>query len=727
MKRILGVDIGRPLLLGARRLNGGMNFAIFSRNATGVRLELFDDPQDPEPSASFELDSRQHRTGDIWHIWIEGIGCNQVYAFQVDGPYAPEHGHRFNRNKVILDPYATALIGTDLWDFASARGFDLDSPLKDLSFSEEGNSQHMPKCLIADTRFDWEGDRPLKHSWSDTIIYETHVRGLTIHPSSSVQEPGTFLGLVEKIPHFKELGVTAVELMPVQEFNAGELTTINPLTGEPLRNYWGYDTVSFFAPKESYSTCKGPGCQVIEFKAMVKELHRAGIEVILDIVFNHTAEGNELGPTLNFRGLDNSIYYMLKDDRRFYRNYSGCGNTVNCNHPVVRGYILDCLRYWAIEMHVDGFRFDLASVLGRDENGKILPNPPLLESIAEDPILRDVKLIAEAWDAGGAYQVGSFPGQRWSEWNGCFRDDIRRFWHGEPGLIGALATRICGSSDLYQHTGKHPINSINFVTCHDGFTLNDLVSYKYKHNEANGEGNRDGSNQNYSDNHGIEGETGDPEVNAIRIRQSKNMLATLFVSRGVPMMLGGDEFRRTQSGNNNAYCQDNEISWYDWGLLDRNRELFRFTREIILFRKRHKVLRTQEFYTDKDIRWLVPSGGNPDWSSPDQALGCLIQPPQNDAAASDPTLCLLFNAEDFEVTFNLPRSPEGYWRLAVDTAASSPADIHEEGAEKRLRPQNKYRMTAKSMVILLGTKRRSARTRERQETKPFSHAGYQDR
>lgn len=360
------------------------------------------------------------------------------------------------------------------------------------------------------------------------------MRGLTIHPSSGVTHPGTFLGVIEKIPYFRELGVTAVELMPVQEFNENELVVRNPLTGELLRNYWGYNTVAFFAPKESYGTGASPGCQVAEFKTMVRELHKAGIEVILDIVLNHTAEGDELGPTLNFRGIENRIYYMLKSDRRGYQNFSGCGNTLNCNHPVVRSYILDCLRHWVIEMHVDGFRFDLASVLGRDEQGDVLPNPPLLEAIAEDPILRDVKLIAEAWDAGGAYQVGSFPGLRWSEWNGRFRDDIRRFWRGEPGLVPLLATRLCGSADLYQGNRKVPMNSINFVTCHDGFTLNDLVSYQQKHNEANGEQSRDGENVNFSHNYGTEGDTRDRTIEAVRLRQIKNLLATLLISRGFP-------------------------------------------------------------------------------------------------------------------------------------------------------------------------------------------------
>ncbi|NLJ28073.1 glycogen debranching protein GlgX [Desulforhabdus amnigena] len=696
------VGIGKPLPFGASEVEGGINFAVFSRHAQKVWLELFDAPEDEKAFASIELDPKGHRTGDIWHVWIRGIGNGQIYAFRVDGPYQPEEGHRFNRHKLLLDPYAHALVGTRNWDFKLAIGAQLYAAELDIFCSTENNARHMAKCLLADTRFDWQGDRPLKHSWSDTILYETHVRGLTIHPSSAAKNPGTFLGIVEKIPYFKKLGITAIELMPVQEFNENELDRLNPITGERLRNFWGYNTVSFFAPKESYSSGRELGCQVTEFKTMVRELHRAGIEVILDIVLNHTAEGDERGPTLNFRGMENSIYYMLRSNRRLYRNYSGCGNSLNCNHPVVRGYILDCLRHWVIEMHVDGFRFDLATVLGRDLNGDILPNPPILERIAEDPLLRDVKLIAEAWDAGGAYQVGSFPGQRWSEWNGHYRDDVRRFWRGDPGMIGALASRICGSADLYQRTGKHPLNSINFITCHDGFTLNDLVSYKLKHNEANGEENLDGEDENFSDNYGVEGETTDPAIESLRIRQIKNMLATLFISRGVPMILGGDEFRRTQKGNNNAYCQDNEVSWFDWTLLSRNRQIFRFTREMIHFRKRHKVLAAEKFYTADDIVWFGPDGKVPEWEGDGRTLGCMVNPMKGEADESKQALCILFNAEETAKVFTLPSPPPGrFWHRFVDTSKSYPHDIRTVGKEKIMKEQGIYPLQARSMVILI--------------------------
>ena len=469
----------------------------------------------------------------------------------------------------------------------------------------------MPKCVFTQEHFHWHDDRPPRHPWSKTVIYETHVRGFTIHPSSGVEHPGTYRGLMEKIPYFKELGVTAVELMPVQEFNEYQVTGINPQTGQPLRNYWGYDPVAFFAPKASYSSSGGLGQQKLEFKEMVRAFHDAGIEVILDVVFNHTAEGNELGPTLCFRGIDNAIFYMLADDKRYYKDYTGTGNTINANHPVVRDHILAALRYWVVEMHVDGFRFDLASVLGRDGTGKLLANAPLLERIAEDPILRDVKIIAEAWDAAGAYEVGSFSERRWAEWNGRYRDDVRRFWRGDDGMLGLFASRICGSADIYAKSGKGPESSINFVTCHDGFTLNDLVSYRHKHNEANGENNHDGTDANFSENYGAEGETTDAGIESMRKRQIKNFLLTLLISRGVPMLLGGDEFRRTQGGNNNAYCQDNETSWYDWSYLEQHREIFRFTRGMIAFRRAHPILSKEQFYTDAEIHWFGPQGDCP--------------------------------------------------------------------------------------------------------------------
>ena len=636
-----------PLAHDAR--GNGVNFALFSRHAHGVCLELFDHPEDAKPARSIILDAARNKTGDIWHVWLEGIRTGQLYGFRIAGPYAPHEGHRFNPNKLLVDPYATAIAQLPGCDFRPALGYDPTSPLKDLSLSEVDDAATAPKSVVTHADFDWQGDQPLRHPWESTVIYELHVRGYTIHPTAGVPFPGTYRGLIHKIPYLKELGVTAVELMPVQEFNESQAFRVNPLTGEPLKNYWGYDPIGFFAPKASYASVSADGAQVLEFKEMVRALHAAGIEVILDVVFNHTVEGNELGPTVCFRGIDNAIYYWLDDDKRFYRDFTGTGHTINAAHPVVRDLILDALRYWVMEMHVDGFRFDLASVLGRDRQGHVLADAPLLERIAEDPILRDAKLIAEAWDAAGAYQVGSFSHSRWAEWNGRFRDDVRRFWRGDEGMLASFASRICGSSDLYQTSGKGPQCSINFVTCHDGFTLNDLVSYARKHNEANGEDNRDGPGENYSENHGVEGESDDPAVEAMRRRQIKNFLLTLAIARGVPMLLAGDEFRRSQRGNNNAYCQDNETSWVDWSLLQRHDEIFRFACRALAFRRAHAVLRREAFYTGEDIQWFDPRGTSPDWFDPRQkAVACLVR------GQDGPDLYLMFNADTAAVRFVLP-------------------------------------------------------------------------
>ena len=595
---------------------------------------------------------------------MKGIGPGQLYAYRVDGPYEPSEGHRFNFNRLLLDPFATAISQVPRWDFTSALGYDASAPKQDLVISTLDNSRSMPKCVFVNEPFEWDGDQPPCHPWSKTVIYETHVRGFTIHPKSGVDHPGTYRGLMEKIPYLKTLGVTAVELMPVQEFNEFSVTRRNPQTNQPLRNYWGYDPVAFFAPKASYSSSGGLGQQKLEFKEMVRALHKGGIEVILDVVFNHTAEGNEQGPTLSFRGIDNTIFYMLADDKRYYKDYTGTGNTINANHPVVRNHILSALRHWVVEMHVDGFRFDLAAVLGRGRSGSLLSNPPLLERIAEDPILRNVKIIAEAWDAAGAYEVGSFSERRWAEWNGRYRDDVRRFWRGDDGMLGLFASRICGSADIYTKSGKGPDGSINFITCHDGFTLNDLVSYRSKHNEANGENNHDGTDANFSENYGSEGETKDGGIETLRKRQIKNFLLTLLISRGVPMLLGGDEFRRTQGGNNNAYCQDNETSWYDWSHLDEHREIFNFTRGMIAFRSAHPVLSKEQFYTDAEIHWFGPRGELPNWLDPkEKQFACLIHEDEQSA------LYVMFNAGGDAVDFSLPPAPSGVrWRLAVDTS-----------------------------------------------------------
>lgn len=688
---------GVALPLGAHVRGNGVNFALFSRHATGVRLDLFDGPEDAMPVRSFILNPARNKTGDIWHVWLEGIGPGQVYGFRIAGPYNPQEGHRFTPDKLLIDPYATAIVSVPNCDFSKAFGYDPSSPMKDLSLSHVDDAATAPKCVITHADFDWQGDQPLGYPWESTVIYELHVRGYTIHPSGGFSCPGTYRGLIQRIPYLKDLGVTAVELMPVQEFNERHLQRHNPHTGERLTNYWGYDPLGFLAPKASYASVRGDGAQVFEFKEMVRAFHGEALEVILDVVFNHTVEGNQLGPTLSFRGIDNTIYYWLDDDKRFYRDFTGTGQTINAAHPVVRDLILDALRYWVMEMHVDGFRFDLASVLGRDRRGHVLADAPLLERIAEDPILRDTKLIAEAWDAAGAYQVGSFADRRWAEWNGHFRDDVRRFWRGDEGMMGAFASRICGSSDLYQGSGKGPDCSINFITCHDGFTLNDLVSYARKHNEANGEDNLDGLDENYSANYGIEGDSDDQAIEAVRRRQIKNFILTLAVSRGVPMLLAGDEFRRTQHGNNNAYCQDNATSWVDWSLLQRNNEIFRFARGMLALRRTHSVLRREAFYTSEEMQWFNPAGKNPDWSDPHQKCVAGWVQGQN-----GPDLYLMFNSGIEAAGFVLPRLRRAAsWRLAADTAKRSPHDFCSPGEEKVLDEPARYVVESRSSVVLV--------------------------
>lgn len=707
------VDIGKAGILGASVVKEGVNFAIFSRHATAVTLILFESAAADSPCVEIPLDKKGNKTGDIWHCLVLGLKAGACYLYRVDGLYQPEQGLRFNPHKAIIDPYAKALTRLEKWDLQKCTGFDLNSPKGDLSFSKEENLRHLPRCIVIDdSDFDWQGDTPLNYPLRFSVLYETHVKGLTAHPESGVKHPGTYLGVIEKIPYFKELGITSLELLPIHEFNEYELTRINPRTGKILTNYWGYSTAAFFAPKESYAADHSPGGQVRDFKLMVRELHKAGIEVILDIVFNHTAEGNEQGPTFSFRGLDNPIYYTLSENKRYYQNYSGCGNTVNCNHPVVRTFIMHCLRYWVVEMHVDGFRFDLGSILGRDQQGRLMESPPMLERIAEDPILSSTKIIAEAWDAGGAYQVGWFPGGRWAEWNDRYRDNVRRYWRGDPKETRYLATRLSGSSDLYLRDGRKPFHSINFVTSHDGFTLKDMVTYNHKHNEENGEQNRDGSDNNNSYNYGFEGPTIDPVLEGIRKRQIKNFMATLMISLGTPMILGGDEIGRTQNGNNNAYCQDNEISWFDWSLLETNKELFRFAKEMIAFRLRHPGFMRPEFYTGHegaynatpDINWYTEKGLTPDWDKIGYTLALQVNGRQADVTR-DKDVCdfyIMFNAGLDVVNFSIP-APAGRrnWFRAVDTSLNSPMDILTAGKEEALAVPNRYKLKARSMAILI--------------------------
>lgn len=703
---------GKPVPFGSTVTATGVNFALFSRHATRVWLMLFDEPTDDAPGYEVELDPINHRTGDMWHIHLSGLKHGQLYLYRVDGPYAPESGHRFNKHKPLLDPYARALTNQP-WDFSQAYGYDPASGDKDLSFSTTTNLAGMPKCVVyGDDGFDWEGDRPLNRPWPKTIIYETHVRSLTAHPNAGVEYPGTYHGVIEKIPYLKELGITAVELLPIHEFNNYEFERFNPLTKERLVNYWGYNTLAFFAPKGSYSHLGADrGQQVLAFKQMVKALHQAGIEIILDVVFNHTVEGNQLGPTLSFRGLDNSIYYLLADDLRYYKNFSGVGNSLNCNHPIMRDFIIDCLRYWVQEMHVDGFRFDLATGLSRDRWGDIQGNPALPARIAEDPLLRTAKLIAEPWDIGG-YQVGHFPGGRWAEWNDKYRDELRQYWRGDPGLTGALATRLAGSADLYYANGRTPNHSINFLAAHDGFTLNDLVSYNTKHNEANGEGNQDGHNYNVSYNYGAEGPTNRPEIEAIRNRQIKNFWATLLLSQGTPMINGGDEFRRTQQGNNNAYCQDNEISWYDWRLIEQHADVYRFVRHLIAFRQAHPIFRRTKFFTGhdldgdqyRDIHWYDPSGRDADWDPTEKRLMCSLDGSKEETGAGrdDVDVLMMFNADECSHLFYiLPVPHQGEWYVVLDTSLRPPDDIRPPGQEILLESTMAYHVKARSMVVLI--------------------------
>ncbi len=702
--------------MGAQIMGDGVNFSIFSRNGTGVILMLFAKAEDSKPIFEIPLDPRKNRTGDIWHIFLHGLKAGALYLYRVDGPYLPEQGYRFNPNKSLIDPYAKALSGDFTWNTTHALGYDPKAASGDLSFSTEKDAGFTPKCIVVDDDdFDWQGDKPLNYPLRFSVIYETHLRGLTMHNSSGVAHPGTYRGVVEKIPYLKDLGVTSLEFLPIHEFDELDNLHSNPKTGEKLQNYWGYQTIAFFAPKSSYSSSGRRGEQVAEFKEMVRELHKAGIEVIMDIVFNHTSEGDQTGPTLSFRGLDNTIYYMLDDNKRYYKNFSGCGNTLNCNHPVMRSLILDCLRYRVIDMHVDGFRFDLGSILGRDQKGRLMENPPILERIAEEPVLRNTKIIAEAWDAGGAYQVGWFPGGRWAEWNDRYRDDIRKFWRGDDHAVQGLATRITGSSDLYLRDGRKPFHSINFITSHDGFTMNDLVTYNGKHNEENGERNRDGNDSNFSYNYGYEGPVSNPGIEKIRNRQVKNYLATLILSIGTPMLLGGDEFRRSQRGNNNAYCQNNDISHYNWDFLRAHEDVHRFTRALIAFRMRHSAFLRPEFYTGKDqnrnripdITWFNEDGHSPDWSSQQRALACRVDGSKADIwlDRDDNDFFMIFNSRVEPALFKVTQAPEGCsWYRVIDTAKDAPNDFLDYEEHALIGPQSEYKAEPRSFVLLIAKK-----------------------
>jgi isoamylase len=615
---------------------------------------------------------------------VAGLPPEICYGYRVDGPKGLMH--RYDPSIVLLDPAARSLSCGKPW---GDPGVNTRRSMVNAGLGYDPEDVHL--CIPRE----------------DTILYELHVRGFTRDRSSNVLHPGTYAGLIEKIPYLKSLGITAVELLPIDEFDENDCAYVNPITGEKLKNYWGYNTIAFAAPKAAYASNPEFSGPWDEFRKMVKTFHEAGIEVVLDVVFNHTAEGSELGRTYHFRGLDNSLYYMLDEQGR-YLNFSGCGNTVNSNHPVVRYLLLSCLRNMVSEAVVDGFRFDLASVFGRNMRGEVLVQPPVIEMISEDALMSDTKMIAEPWDAGGLYQVGSFPGgERWSVWNGQYRDDIRRFWRGEPNMTSALATRLCGSDDLYH--GRGPLHSLNFITCHDGFTLWDLVSYNRKHNIANGESNRDGNDYNISWNCGVEGPTDDPAVLALRKRQVRNFLATLLISQGVPMLLGGDELLRTQSGNNNAWCQDNAISWVDWTLAKENADFQRFVGQLIALRRRHPALRRKTFFRGTseggppDIAWHGQEPGKPDWSPESRAVAAVLDGRKIDRPGEvDRDFCIIMNAYWEPLVFQIPASPTGrIWRRTVDTALPSPDDALGLDEGPAIKVGHLYTVEARSMVILV--------------------------
>ena len=677
---------GRSWPLGATLSHGGVNFSLFSRNATGAELLLFDREDDSAPARVIPIDPATNRSYHYWHVFVPAVLPGQIYGFRVEGPFDPTRGLRFDTDKVLLDPYGRAVVVPQNYD-------------REAAGREGDNAATAMKSVVVDPQaYDWEGDLPLARPSARTIIYEMHVRGFTRHPSSGVapETRGTYAGLIEKISYLEKLGVTAVELLPVFQFDA-----LDCPSGKV--NYWGYAPVSFFAPHRAYSSRQDPLGPVDEFRDMVKALHRVGIEVILDVVFNHTAEGDQGGPTVSLKGIDNPTYYILDKGGSHYANYTGCGNTLNANHPVVRRMIVDCLRYWVGEMHVDGFRFDLASILSRDASGNPLPDPPVLWDIESEPALAGTKLIAEAWDAAGLYQVGSFVGDAWKEWNGRFRDDVRDFFRGQRGSLCRLADRIVGSPEIFGHENREAEQSVNFVTCHDGFTLNDLVSYNQKHNDANGEENRDGADDNRSWNCGVEGPTDDPAVEKLRNRQVKNLLTVTLMSLGLPMILMGDEVRRTQNGNNNAYCQDNELSWFDWRLVAKHADVHRFVRLLNARRllrdvehERNRVsLTTMLLKANK--AWHGVKLFQPDWNDYSHSLAL-----EAELGGEGIRFYLILNAYREPLEFELPRLEGDKWRRWIDTSLDSPHDIVPWEQAPRV-SDSKYLVGDHSVVLLYAT------------------------
>jgi glycogen operon protein len=691
------VTPGQSSPLGASIVNGGINFSIFSRNAAALELLLFDGEDDSQPSAVIPLDPATSRSYHYWHAFIPGLQPGQLYAYRARGQFEPSRGKRFDPSKVLLDPYGRGVVVPQNYSREAAR------------HPGDNCATAMKSVVVDPSTYDWEGDTPLRRPSSRTIIYEMHVRGFTRHPSSCLKEHlrGTYAGLIEKIPYLKQLGITAVELLPVFQFD--------PQDCPPGKvNYWGYAPVSFFAPHQAYSSRRDPLGPIDEFRDMVKALHREGLEVILDVVFNHTSEGDHTGPTLSLRGLDNSIYYLLEPDQARYANFSGTGNTLNANHPIVRRLIVDSLRYWVETMHVDGFRFDLASILARDASGQVSPNPPVLWDIESDPVLAGTKLIAEAWDAAGLYQVGSFIGDSWKEWNGRFRDDVRSFFRGEDGFVGRLADRFLGSPEIYGHKEREAEQSVNFVTCHDGFTLNDLVSYDQKHNQPNGEDNRDGANDNRSWNCGVEGPSGDRTIEKLRERQIKNFLTLTLLSLGVPMLLMGDEARRSQCGNNNAYCQDDETSWFDWTLLWQDAGLHRFV-QLLAARRALRKMDTEhqrrslnQLLRGATKAWHGVRLHQPDWSPQSHSLAFSAELPEENLS-----FYIIFNAYWEALEFELPTGMGAAgrpWRRWIDTSLESPQDI-QDWPEAPVVMGRTYRAGPRSVVVLIAAAETGAANR----------------